>query len=450
VKEAPRFRMSLIRYFRRAISDPIGIRTDMFRQCGNVSQMRLRGIDNFSFFHPECARQILGENQDAYLFKHPFLVKSIEPLAGRVSLVVDNDLQRWGDDRRTALMSFDEKAHFEQYTDKVSELTAGHIDHWAASFRDDEHVDIESEINWLVVDVVLNTLFHGLGVDSREVSVEVSRTAAELAKHLGSLNKLAWHLPTQRRRAYLRQIEFARTFTMEVVRARLSSGRQTDDALGNLIRYGAKPDGEQWLRELSYKINALIGVGYFTSSALLHWALVVLSQYPEVERRIAHEVSQVLGDRAPRFEDLEKLVFMHAFLKEVLRLYPTSFAIFRQARWENEVMGFRVPQDAGAVLSIHHVHRHPDFWDNPEGFDPDRFIGRPLGQEEPFAYIPFGSGKRSCVGRNFALLEVTVMLAMLTRRLRLFLPSNVTIRRRFTTLLSMRPDVPRMQIRFKT
>jgi len=448
--EAPTVRMSLFRYARRAIADPIGLRTDMFRQYGNISQMRIRGVDNFNFFHPECARQILGEQQDAYLYKHPFLVKAFEPLAGRVSLVVDNDLERWAQDRRTALMSFDEKAHFEDYTSRLGALTAAHIAYWTETFQDKEHVDIESEINWLVSDVVLNTLFQGVDLDSREMSVQISDTASEMKKHMSSLTKLAWHLPTERRREYHRLIDAGNSVTLEVINRRLQEGRQYDDFLGNLIRYGQKVDDEQGLTDLVYKINALIGVGYFTSAALLHYALVFLSQYPEVERRIAKEVSDVVGDRAPRFEDLEKLVYLHAFLKEVLRLNPTSFAMFRQARWENEVMGMRIPEGAGAVLSLYHIHRHPDFWDNPEGFDPERFLAQPLGQENPYAYIPFGSGKRSCAGRNFALLEVTIILAMLTQRLRFLLPPHTQVTRRFTTLLSMRPDVPTMQIRFKS
>lgn len=450
MKEAPMVRMSLIKYFRRAIADPIGLRTEMFQQYGNISQMRLRGVDNFNFFHPECARQILGENQDAYLYKHPFLVTAFEPLAGRVSLVVDNDLDRWEHDRRTTLMSFDEKAHFEAYTCKLGELTANHIDYWTRTFRDKEHVDVESEINWLVADVVLNTLFHGLNLDSRESSVMISETASEMAKHMGSLNKLPWLLPTKRRRDYHSCIDGGNNLTKKVIQARLNGGRPYDDLLGNLIRYSRKTNAEEALTDLVHKINALIGVGYFTSAALLHYALVFLSQYPEVERKIANEVSEVLGDRALRFEDLEKLGYLHAFLKEVLRLNPTSFAIFRQARWDNEVMGFRIPKDAGAVLNVYHIHRHPDFWDNPEGFDPERFVAQPLGQDNPFAYIPFGSGKRSCVGRNFALLEVTVILTMLVRRLRFLLPPHVQVTRRFTTLLSMRPDVPTMQIRFKS
>ena len=447
--EAPKVRMSLIRYARRAIADPIGLRTDIFRQYGNISQMRIRGLGNYNFFHPDCARQILGENQDAYLYKHPFLVKAFEPLAGRVSLVVDNNLERWAHDRRTVLMSFDEKAHFEAYASRLGTLTAAHIDHWAACFHDKEHVDVESEINWLVADVVINTLFHGLDLDSREMSVQISDTAAELAMHMASLTKLAWHLPTKRRREYHRLIDAGNSTTLEAIRARLDGGRQYDDVMGNLIRYSQEANEEQALADLVHKINALIGVGFFTSAALLHYALVFLSQYPEVERKVAKEVSEVMGDRPPRFEDMDKLVYLNAFLKEVLRLNPTSFAMFRQSRWENEVMGFRIPEGAGAVLSIYHVHRHPDFWDNPEGFDPDRFLTQPLGQENPYAYIPFGSGKRSCAGRNFALLEVTVMLVMLTQRLRFLLPPHTQVKRRFTTLLSMRPDVPTMQIRFK-
>ena len=91
----------------------------------------------------------------------------------------------------------------------------------------------------------------------------------------------------------------------------------------------------------------------------------------------------------------------------------------------------------------------PDFWNNPEGFDPKRFADNPLGQENPFAYIPFGADKRKCPGSSFSMLEVMVTIAMIVQRFYLDLPPNAEVKSIVTTLFTMRPSVDKFRLRYK-
>ena len=138
--------------------------------------------------------------------------------------------------------------------------------------------------------------------------------------------------------------------------------------------------------------------------------------------------------------------YLAAVIKETLRLYPASFAIMRQAVEDDEVNGFYIPKKSGIVISVSHIHRHPDFWRNPEGFDPVRFIDNPLGQADRYAYIPFGAGERNCIGSFFSTMEVTLIIAMILQRFHIYLPPNSKIEPFITSLIAMRPNINNMHI----
>jgi cytochrome P450 len=150
----------------------------------------------------------------------------------------------------------------------------------------------------------------------------------------------------------------------------------------------------------------------------------------------------VLGDRDPETEDADKLTWTRAVVSEAMRLYPPAWTIERDALADDEVAGTDVPAGSLVAIPPYLIHRHPDFWPDPAGFDPRRFLAD--GQAAPgsgqpthrYAYIPFGGGRRACVGASFAELETVLVLATIARRYRLELtvrgipaPSaNVTLR----------------------
>jgi cytochrome P450 len=91
----------------------------------------------------------------------------------------------------------------------------------------------------------------------------------------------------------------------------------------------------------------------------------------------------------------------------------------RRVMEDDVVDGYTIPAQAIVIVSPYVTHRHPEFWQNPEGFDPERFIGDPDGQQHRFAYFPFSTGPRQCIGNNFALLEGVLLLATIAQRFEL-------------------------------
>ena len=170
-------------------------------------------------------------------------------------------------------------------------------------------------------------------------------------------------------------------------------------------------------------------------------------QYGYINRAIADreleaEVDSVLGDRDPEAGDADKLTWTRAVVSEAMRLYPPAWTIERDALADDEVAGTEVPAGSLVAIPPYLIHRHPDFWPDPAGFDPRRFLAdgeAAPGNGQPahrYAYIPFGGGRRACVGASFAELETVLVLATIARRYRLELtvrgipaPSaNVTLR----------------------
>src|SRR5690606_6855620 len=146
------------------------------------------------------------------------------------------------------------------------------------------------------------------------------------------------------------------------------------------------------------------------------FAWYALATYPKAAERLYEELERVLGGRTPTAGDLRQLPYTLQVVKEVLRLYPAAPFYVRDAVEPDELGGFEVPAGAAVMLSPYYTHRHPQFWDDPETFDPDRCTREREAARHGHAYHPFAAGPRICIGNNFALLESHLLLAILAQR----------------------------------
>jgi cytochrome P450 len=255
-------------------------------------------------------------------------------------------------------------------------------------------------------------------------SLAMDRYAAELrdlmmrySEHLGrpSLLDLLLPLPVPsprdiaRRRVRRRWVHLIRRLAAE--REARAPGEAPGD-LFDLLSEARDPEtgrgfsGERLLDQVA----TLITAGHETTSVALFWALYLLAVAPEVQERVAVEVAAL--DLSPDFagDALPKLVYTRAVVHETLRLYPPAFTLVRQARKADLAGGVEVPAGAVVFIAPWILHRHRRLWPQPESFDPGRFLpGAP--PPDRCAYMPFGIGPRVCIGAQFALTEITLVLA---------------------------------------
>jgi cytochrome P450 len=200
-------------------------------------------------------------------------------------------------------------------------------------------------------------------------------------------------------------------------------------------------------REVRDQLMTLMFAGHDTSTSTLTFMMYELARRPDVIEKLQEEQDRVLGGRAPGIEELEReMPYLDQVLDEVLRLYPPAWIGPRRAMREFEFNGHSVP--AGAYLNYCSwaSHRIPEFFPEPEAFRPERFARERKAELPRGAYVPFGGGKRVCIGKRFGQIEVKLVATMLLQRLRLdLLPGRTMTVRQMPTLsprggLKMRVD----------
>lgn len=210
------------------------------------------------------------------------------------------------------------------------------------------------------------------------------------------------------------------------------------DLLDTLLTSSGKDGAGISDRQIRDEILTFLIGGHETSATLLDWALLALSAHPPIRRSLEKEVDEVLGGGVPNATDIhEHFVFTRAVVSEVLRLYPPLWTMQREAVADDVVGDLRVAAGTTVAIPPYLVHRHPTAWDSPEGFDPSRFLPGNASERHRYAWIPFGGGRRGCVGKGFAMSETVIALVLLTQRFRLDLPPGA--RQQPLGALNLRP-----------
>ncbi|GFR50051.1 hypothetical protein Agub_g12102, partial [Astrephomene gubernaculifera] len=173
-------------------------------------------------------------------------------------------------------------------------------------------------------------------------------------------------------------------------------------------------------QQLRDDLMTLLIAGHETTAAVLTWTLYCLAGHPEVAAAVRQEIDSVLGDRTPSLEDFRALRLTTRVVNEAMRLYPQPPVLIRRALEDDTFDGYTVPAGSDIFISVWNLHRSPQLWDQPDCFKPERFgpLDGPIPNEvtENFRYLPFGGGRRKCLGDQFALFEALVALGVLLRR----------------------------------
>ncbi|GAU69057.1 putative cytochrome P450 reductase [Streptomyces sp. NBRC 110611] len=251
--------------------------------------------------------------------------------------------------------------------------------------------------------------------------------------------------------AFRADADYLASVVDEVIAARTASGEtRDDDLLGLMLAARGRGDGDGGgpggpsldLANIRNQVITFLIAGHETTSGALSFALHHLVKDPLALRMVQREADELWGDQDdpdPSFEDIGRLPFTRQVLNEALRLWPTAAAFSRQAR-EDTVIGGRYPVKAGELVTVltPMLHRDPAWGDNPELFDPSRFGPEAEAARSPHAYKPFGTGERACIGRQFALHEATMLLALLAHRYRLI--DHRDYRLRIKETLTLKPE----------
>lgn len=291
---------------------------------------------------------------------------------------------------------------------------------WMAGPRDQPR-DLYPDMLQVALRTVTRAMF-GADIESR--AEQIVRAVTETHDYINPVsvpNLLRLPIPVRRylvpgfRRFHDGLSTIHRVFD-EIVRARAAETDSRSDLLGLIMTATDEESAERMsLEQLHDEMISILYAGHETTGIGTTWTWYWLSQRPDVQRELHAELDRVLGGRPPTFADLPQLNYVRMVFQESMRLTPPIWAIERRAREADVIDGYAVPRNAMVIMSPYVMHRHPDYWPNPDEFDPLRFTPEEEAKRPQYVYFPFGGGPRRCVGLKVGMLEGQLMLATLAQ-----------------------------------
>ncbi len=404
--------------FRR---QPLESLSAWWRQHGDALRFRLGPKIFYLFSHPDLAEEILVKQSDRF-------VKVYNPRRPHgLALVLGNGLvtssgEVWKRHRRIIQPIF-HRSRMAAMADRMAQVGEQRLSLWKS--REGDTIDIAAEMMQLALEVISQTMFstsmtHHTDRISHALQVSIQYAFDSFSN---PFSFPPW-VPTARTREFRSVMRFLDGLMYRLLDERHRSGAHHDDLLDLLLQARDEETGEGLSdQELRDEALTIFAAGHETTANALAWTWYLLATHPEATARFHEEVDRVLRGRTPNAGDLEHLPYTRAIFEESLRLYPPAPAIHRKAATNTTVGGLSLPEGVFVLIGSYNLHRHPDFWTNPEQFLPERWLndGRPRSR---YAYIPFGAGPRACVGLHFASVEGPLLLALIGRHYDLHLAQD--------------------------
>jgi cytochrome P450 len=430
---------------RALMRDPLGVLTDLFREHGDVVGIRIGPLRYYTVFHPDHVKQVLQENHSNYV-KGPIIARA-GVLIGDGLFSSEGDV--WRRQRRLAQPAF-HRQRVAAFAETMTACGREMLDDWRGAAASGATLELMAEMSRVTLRIVGKTLF----------SLDLQRDASTVGEALVSAMDFVSHrtfnlfvlpvaVPTPSHLRFRRALRTLDDVVLRIIATRRSQPDPGVDLLGLMLGARDEETGEQMSdRQLRDEVMTFVLAGHETTAVTLAWTSYLLCRHPEVAERLREEVRAALGAREPNVGDLPALRYARMVVEEALRLYPPLWGFGRQAVGEDRIGGYRIAPGAPVNLSPWVTHRHPEFWDDPERFDPDRFAPERGAARHRFAYLPFSGGPRLCIGNEFALMEATLLVAMMMQRYRIELAdpdrpvmpdAKLTVRPRGGVRVRLRP-----------
>jgi cytochrome P450 len=384
-----------------------------FQRYGDVVRFRAgppgARIELHLLFHPDAAHRVLAGASANYRKDNAFYAEIRSAFGDGLLTSQDADWQR----QKRFLQPLFGPKRVDGYAAAMGEQVDDLVHRWRS--RLPGTLDVHDEMTALTLGTVCRILF---GEDVDRVLPVVQRSfdplgAAVRRRAMAGL-RLPREWPTPVNRRLLRAKRDLHGVCDEIVARRRADGERRQDMLGLLL--DARDEGRS-LSDAEVRDQVLIFLlaGHETTSTALTYALHLLGRDPGVQRRVRAEVSAVTGDSSVTAQHAAALPYTTMVLKETMRLYPSAPLLGRRAVEEDQILGCRIPAGADVVVAPWVIHRHPDFWEQPHRFDPQRFVPEREKARYRYAWFPFGGGPRGCIGQHFSMLESVIALATLVR-----------------------------------
>jgi cytochrome P450 len=420
--------------------DPLGTFKRIQRECGDYAiSVSLPGVRAIVVSDPDMTHEILVRRANEFV-KPELGKRMLQSSFGNGIFFSEGDF--WRRQRKLAQPAF-HHARIHKYAAEMVGRTQAMLAAWSS----EREIALDKEMHALTLKIVVDALFK---TDVSEHADVIGRAMHLLGSAVGDQSRsvlqsqLPNWLPTSINRRKKQAAEQLNPLLYRMIAERRASGKDRGDLLSMFLRVQDEDSGERMSdQQVRDELMTMFIAGHETSALALAWIIVELARHPDIEAKLVSEIEAVVGDCAPALDDLAKLPYLQAAVKEILRLYPPAPFISRSPAQDMEFHGATLHKRDVIMVVPYTIHHDARWYDDVETFQPERWLDGELEKRLPkCAYIPFGTGPRVCIGNGFALMEIPLVLATILQRYRLGFPAGedrVEVMMNLT--LAMKPPV---------
>lgn len=427
-------RLSIVRFFLDAEGvrrNPIPFHNGYFDKLGDSFSLKIGFSKHIILSRDnEIAQYILQKNQKNY-HKSKFQSVYLSKYLGKGLLTVDGDF--WLKQRRLIQPAF--------HKQKMNQLVENMNDTIAAELQDLEEekaIDLFPVMSQLAFNVVAKSLFQLSISDEKlnRIKFIIEEVQNFLIKEIRLPHKAWWFSLSGQVKNHLELAKENNSIIQEIIEERMASKEEINDLLNMLLETRYEDTGEGMsVSQLVDEIKVLFIAGHETTANALTFTLHLLSRNPDVQQRVFDEITEIQSQTDDIVEQLQKMPYTNAVLNESMRLYPPAWITDRQNVADDTLAGYHIKKGTLIGVSFYELHRNPKYWENPEQFDPERFLGEQKKQSIQYFY-PFGAGPRMCIGAGFAIYEMCLTISQIVKKY-VIQSSSDTVQ--FNPLITLKP-----------
>lgn len=410
--------------------DPLRFYREMALDYGPMAYATFGAIHFYMVNDPALIEELLVGRHKECIKDH--LTRDLEPLVGKGLLTSEGDF--WKRQRKLASPPLQPK-RIAAYAQTMVECTERAL----AAYQDGQTIDLSVELNRITLEIVSKTL---LGVSTAE---EASRLAKVLHATFGYYEErmYSWkrllpkQLPLPSALRFRRALRDLDAIVEHIIAEARREGDHADHLLARLLKARADDGAAMSQQQLHDEAVTMLLAGHETTALALTYALYLLARNPREADKLRSELDSQLGGRSARSEDLARLPYLDAVVRETLRIYTPAYAFGREVVTPFELGGYRLEAGSQVTVAPFGIHRNPRYFPEPERFLPERWLGPEARALPRMAYIPFGGGPRICIGSHFAMMEAALVLATLMQQVELTLAPDFVLQ--FAPAITLRP-----------
>jgi cytochrome P450 len=393
---------SSLNYFRDILKFLLSVN----KEFGDIAYFKLGNRNMYMVSDPEIVKDVLVTNNRNFCKSRA--LQRAKLIVGEGLLTSEGDFHL---KQRRMMQPVFHNRKISKYSDSMSEYALKESANW----KHGDVIDIHKSVMKITLGVVVKSLFSSdIDSESSEIGKALTVVMKQFPRLVFPFSEYLDHIPLPGNIRCKKAMEKLDGTIYQMIECRRKDKNKYDDLLALLLDATDEEDNTHMDNEqLRDEAMTLFIAGQESTANAITWALYLISENRDVEKKISEEIKVVLGDRTPSWSDYQNLKYLISVFYESLRLYPPAWAVVRRAIRDYQLKDYIVPAGSDIIMSQYVIHRKEYYYTDPEKFIPERWTDKFKKDLPQYAFFPFGGGPRRCIGEGFAWMEGVLILAVL-------------------------------------